>query len=200
MPSAAILAGGRATRFGGLDKGAAIVQGRSILERQLTELTQVTNDILYVGANPPAEYRQVLQPVADATPGLGPLGGLDAALGAARHDTVLLIAGDMPFLTAPFLAFLATVAEAHEDVDAVVPVTARGTHPLAAVYRKACRPSVEASLLSGERAMRGLLEHLHVREIGPEEMAGFGDPERLLANVNTPADLDRVQWLAGHTR
>ena len=209
MPSAAILAGGRATRFGGLDKGAVIVQGRSILDRQLTALTQVTDDILYVGAKPPAEYRDLLREVPDLRPGLGPLGGLDAALGAARDDTVLVIAGDMPFLTAEFLEYLARMAgDAGSmrnpgnpgNIDAAVPRTARGRHPLAAAYRRACQPRVRARLAAGTLAMRGLLEELQVLEIGPDAIAQFGDPERLLANVNTQADLDQVQSLAGHTR
>ena len=209
MPSAAILAGGRATRFGGLDKGAVIVQGRSILDRQLTALTQVTDDILYVGAKPPAEYRDLLREVPDLRPGLGPLGGLDAALGAARDDTVLVIAGDMPFLTAEFLEYLARMAGDAGSmgnpgnpgiIDAAVPRTARGRHPLAAAYRRACQPRVRARLAAGTLAMRGLLEELQVLEIGPDAIAQFGDPERLLANVNTQADLDQVQSLAGHTR
>ncbi len=206
MPSAAILAGGRATRFGGLDKGAVIVQGRSILDRQLTALTQVTDDILYVGAKPPAEYRRFLREVPDRLPGLGPLGGLDAALAAARDDTVLVVAGDMPFLTAAFLEYLARMAGGAGnpgrpgEIDAAVPRTTRGTHPLAAAYRRACQPRVRARLAAGQLAMRGLLEELQVLEIGHDAIARFGDPERLLANVNTPADLDQVQSLAGHTR
>ncbi len=209
MPSAAILAGGRATRFGGLDKGAVIVQGRSILDRQLTAITQVTDDILYVGAKPPAEYRDLLREVPDLRPGLGPLGGLDTALGAARDDTVLVIAGDMPFLTAEFLEYLARMASDAGsmgnpgnpgNIDAAVPRTALGTHPLAAAYRRACQPRVRARLAAGELAMRGLLEELQVLEIGHDANARFGDPGRLLANVNTPADLDQAQSLAGHTR
>jgi molybdopterin-guanine dinucleotide biosynthesis protein A len=215
MPSAAILAGGRATRFGGLDKGAVIVQGRSILDRQLTALAQVTDDILYVGAKPPAEYRDLLREVPDLRPGLGPLGGLDTALSAARDDTVLVIAGDMPFLTAEFLEYVARMAGAAGSmgnpgnpgspgspgsIDAAVPRTARGRHPLAAAYRRACKARVRARLAAGTLAMRGLLEELQVLEIGPDAIAQFGDPERLLANVNTQADLDQVQSLAGHTR
>ena len=163
MPSAAILAGGRATRFGGLDKGALIVQGRSILDRQLTALTQLTDDILYVGAKPPAEYLRVLRDVPDPLPALGPLGGLAAALDAARDDTVLVVAGDMPFLTAAFLEYLAQIAtEAGNTgrIDAVVPHTAGGTHPLAGAYRRTCQPHVRARMAVGELSMRGLLETL----------------------------------------
>jgi molybdopterin-guanine dinucleotide biosynthesis protein A len=43
MPTAAILAGGRAARFGGRDKSALVIEGRSILERQITELLRVTS-------------------------------------------------------------------------------------------------------------------------------------------------------------
>jgi molybdopterin-guanine dinucleotide biosynthesis protein A len=44
MPTAAILAGGRAARFGGRDKSALVIEGRSILERQITELLPAADD------------------------------------------------------------------------------------------------------------------------------------------------------------
>src|SRR5262245_31221611 len=50
MRSAAILAGGRATRFGGRDKSALVVDGRSILERQVAELSAVVDDLMIVGS------------------------------------------------------------------------------------------------------------------------------------------------------
>src|SRR3954470_4123148 len=78
--SAAILAGGRATRFGGRDKSALIVDGRTILDRQLAALTPLTGDVMIVGGAAPAPHRRI----ADCVPGCGPLGGLHAALTAAR--------------------------------------------------------------------------------------------------------------------
>ena len=51
MYSAAILAGGRATRFGGRDKGALLVEGRTIRDRQLAALLAITDDLLLVGAD-----------------------------------------------------------------------------------------------------------------------------------------------------
>jgi molybdopterin-guanine dinucleotide biosynthesis protein A len=47
MPSAAILAGGRASRFGGRDKSALVVEGQPILDRPLAALVHI---------NTPAEY------------------------------------------------------------------------------------------------------------------------------------------------
>ena len=51
MYSAAILAGGRATRFGGRDKSALVVDGRTIRDRQLEMLSSVAGDILIAGAD-----------------------------------------------------------------------------------------------------------------------------------------------------
>ena len=49
--SVAILAGGRATRFGGRDKGMLLVDGRTIRDRQVAELSSLTDDILIVGTD-----------------------------------------------------------------------------------------------------------------------------------------------------
>jgi molybdopterin-guanine dinucleotide biosynthesis protein A len=46
--------------------------------------------------------------------------------------------------------------------------------------------------------MKDLLVELKVRVVDTGELAAFGDLDRLLANVNTPADLDRIEALAGH--
>jgi hypothetical protein len=39
---------------------------------------------------------------------------------------------------------------------------------------------------------------MEVRDVPPEEMRRFGDPDRLLANVNTPADYAGLEALQGH--
>src|SRR5882762_1110797 len=102
MLTAAILAGGQATRFGGRDKSALVVEGRSILGRQLGELSMLTDDVMIVGGSQdgaralPNDGARVLpndgarafqasvRTIHDIVPGCGPLGGLHAALTAAR--------------------------------------------------------------------------------------------------------------------
>src|SRR3990172_5076806 len=109
MPTAAILAGGRASRFDGRDKSALVVGGRSILERQIAVLRRLTDDILVVGGQggqPRADG--LVRFVPDRVPGCGPLGGLDAALAAARDDAVVIVACDMPFVTRALLSHLLT--------------------------------------------------------------------------------------------
>jgi molybdopterin-guanine dinucleotide biosynthesis protein A len=193
VASAAILAGGQARRFGGRDKSALRLAGRRILDWQLDELRQLTDDILLVGGRPPDDL-EGLRGLTDRVPNSGPLGGLDAALAAARDDRVILVACDMPFITAAFLASLLALSD---SVDAVVPRTERGYHPLCAVYGRSCHPAVVRRLAERQLKMLELFEDLNVHVVGPEHVAMYGG-ERLLANVNTPDELDNLQALLGH--
>src|SRR5258708_12490849 len=106
MVPAAILAGGRATRFEGRDKSALTIEGRTILDRQVESLAPLTRDILIVGRATHPGARTIADRVADC----GPLGGLDAALAAARGDPLILLACDIPFVASAFLAHLADLA------------------------------------------------------------------------------------------
>jgi molybdenum cofactor guanylyltransferase len=196
MASAAILCGGHARRFAGRDKSSLIVGGRSILDRQVAELSRLTADLMLVGRAGAAALPQTRQ-VADRVPGKGPLGGLDAALAAARAEDVIVIACDMPFVSADFLRFLTTLTPGY---DVVVPQTARGYHPLCAVYARRCAEPVARRLAAGQLTMIGLLEELRARVVLAEEIAAFGDPDRLLSNLNTPAEFDAVEDLQDHRR
>jgi len=196
VPSAAILAGGGASRFGGRDKGALLIGGRSIRDRQIAELATLTDDILVVGnggapagllppGSPPIRF------IADRVAGCGPLGGLDAALATAREEPLIVVACDMPFVTKALLGHLASVVGG-EDV--AVPFDERGPHPLCAAYAPRCGAAVACRLEEGRLAVRGLLDDLRVRIVSGRELASFGDPRRLLANVNTVVEYR--EWLA----
>ena len=195
MWSAAILAGGTSRRFGGRDKSALVVGGRSILDRQLTELMALTADILIVGGSGPAPANLTARVVADRVPGLGPLGGLHTALSEASGDATIVIACDMPYVSAPFLGHLLALTR---DADAVVPYTDRGYHPLCAAYTRACLAPAAARLADGRLKMIDLFEDVRVRLVTADEIGAFGRPNRLLANVNTPAEHGDLEASQGH--
>jgi molybdopterin-guanine dinucleotide biosynthesis protein A len=189
MISAAILAGGRAVRFGGRKKGMLSIDGRTIFERQIGELSRVAEEVLIVGDASPANG---VRAVADLVPGCGPLGGVHTALTEARGDVTLVVGCDMPFVSARFLALLASLSQ---QADAVVPQTERGYHPLCAAYSRRCLEPVSRRLAAGLLKMTDLFADLRVRAVTLEEIGMFGDPGRLLANVNSPADYDRIEAL-----
>jgi molybdopterin-guanine dinucleotide biosynthesis protein A len=197
--SAAILAGGLARRFGGTDKGALIVGGARILDRQLEALSAVADDIRIV-ANDRTRHAGLRIPViADAIAGAGALGGLYSALLDARHDRVLILACDLPFVTAALLRRL--VAESggpdriDAGIDAVVPRSARGLEPLCALYHRRCAAAARARIERGDLRVAGLLTDLQVLELGPAALAPYDDGS-LFENVNTPHDHARARgWV-----
>ncbi len=169
--------------------------GGSVRDRQLAMLATLTDDILLVGGEVAGPFAVPVRLIPDRYPGLGPLAGLEAALSAMRDDVVALLACDMPCVTARFLSqLLALSAEA----DVVVPRTKSGYHPLCAVYRRTCLPAVQRRLAEGRLPMRGLFDEVRVREVTGVELAATGAPERLLANVNTPAAYDELEALLTH--
>ncbi len=190
MVTAAILAGGQARRLGGRDKSRLMIGAETILDRQLRVLAGVTDRIMIV-ASDTARFAGLGVPVvADLVPGAGSLGGIHTALAAAAGDRVLVVGCDMPFLTAPFLCF---VADAALDADAAMPRTADGWQPLCACYARACAAPLARRLHAGQLRIVDLLDDVRVREIGPAEIAPFDPDGRLLVNVNTPEDLAAAQ-------
>lgn len=195
MYTAAILTGGRATRFGGRDKSALVVDGHTVLDRQLAELSRVADDILIVGADTAPSPGKNVRFVPDLVPGCGPLGGLHTALTEARGDATIVLACDMPYVSGPFLAYLAGLTR---DADAVVPRTEHGYHPLCAAYTRACLEPIARRLTDGRLKMTDLFGDVRLRVVTAEEIDRFGNRPRLLANVNTPAEYRSIEALHSH--
>jgi molybdopterin-guanine dinucleotide biosynthesis protein A len=100
----------------------------------------------------------------------------------------------MPFLTAPFLAYLAAEG-VHQE--AVVPVDESGRHPLCASYLRQAAARLRARIDAGQLRVGDALTDLAVRELGRDELAPFNRDGRLLLNVNTPDDYARAQSIIG---
>ena len=80
-----------------------------------------------------------------------------------------------------------------EGYDAAIPLTLdRVNHPLCAVYRRTCLPSVEQALSRGTNKVIDMLLDgpLSIRWVNPDE-GRFQDAD--LANINTPEDLRKLQ-------
>jgi molybdenum cofactor guanylyltransferase len=188
-----VLAGGRSRRMG-RDKASLVVAGRTLAARAADTLAGICSEVLLaaggreVDGAPPSAVR-----ITDG-PGEGPAAGL---LGAARERPgrpLLVLACDVPRVPAALLAELLrrlgrSVADGPPD--AVLPRSARGPEPLIAAYGPAALAALAEQVAAGENAVVRLLERddLSIEYLEGEALERFGDPEGMLANVNTPTDL-----------
>ncbi|MFC3961782.1 NTP transferase domain-containing protein [Nocardia jiangsuensis] len=98
---AVVLAGGRASRMGGVDKPGIVVGGRSLLDAALAAVAGCAR-IAVVGPER-AGLGPAVRQTREQPPGSGPVAALAAglaALGAEQAPLVVVLAADLPFLTA----------------------------------------------------------------------------------------------------
>lgn len=193
-----ILAGGRATRFGGMAKGLETVGAGRILDAVAGALATAADEILLVANAPDASgWLPGTRTARDVIRDAGSLGGLHAALAHAAPHDILVVAWDMPFVAPALLRALRARGE-DDDARAVLPRGAPradglpGAEPLCAWYAAGCLTSAARLLESGERraAALGAAEDAVLLDATP-----FGDPARLFANVNTPGELAHARTL-----
>jgi molybdenum cofactor guanylyltransferase len=184
-----VLAGGASSRMG-VSKATLELGGIPLAVRALRPLRGAGFDVAVV-----AKEGDLL-PALDAPVWIEarserhPLAGILEALERAAGRSVLVCACDMPFVTAELVAHLASRS------GTAVPEAGGRLHPLLARYDPTATGALSDAL--AERAS----VHEAVRQAGaqivPEaEIARFGDPQRLLFNVNTRADLARAEELLG---
>lgn len=191
-----VLAGGKGLRLG-RDKALETVDGQSLLQRVVTQLSSFSSEIIIVtakGKSFPQFFRNPrFRIVADAYPGRGALVGLATGLAASRARYNLAVACDMPFLNQALLRYMLGLMA---GFDLVVPRQAEMVEPLHAVYARSCLAPMERLLEQGDMRINALLGLVKVRYVEADEVDRF-DPRHLsFFNVNTRADLERAQRLA----
>jgi molybdenum cofactor guanylyltransferase len=189
--AAAIIAGGAATRLGGLPKSTLVVEGRSIAERLLEALRASFPRVLVV-ANEPAPWEALgVEIVPDVHRGAGPLAGVHAALVAtSAHAGVVCVAGDMPFVAPALLALLRDHAP---EAAALVPRVGGRPEPLLARWGHACLPVVAARLAAGRRAVHETFAALATTWLDEPALRAVDPVLRSFTNVNTLDDLRRAR-------
>jgi molybdopterin-guanine dinucleotide biosynthesis protein A len=190
--SAAILAGGQASRLGGRPKALLPLGGARIIDQQLAELRgAVGGNAVFIVSNDKALYEPLgVRVVPDRIAGAGAIGGLITAIAESAAEATIVLACDLPFVTAAFARFLADECRGY---DVALPKTGDGYHPLCACWARSALAELERRAAAGHRRIIDALSALRVREIGPGEVARFDRPaETLLFNVNTPHDYERA--------
>ncbi len=185
--AAAILAGGKAARLGGIAKGLLPDNhGCSIAARLVEQVSAAGIADIVISANDGRPYETLNRPIiADLHAGIGPLGGIEAVLMecAPRVDCVLFLPCDLPNFTAAEILRLVQSYDASAELVAFARTTG-GDHPLCAVVPLSVLPAVTAAVARGSYGVGRLWRSLDARPVEIE------DDARLL-NINTPQDLGR---------
>lgn len=164
---AAILAGGQSRRFGS-DKALALVNGERLIDRVAGVLRPQADALVVCGREDPSFTCLPDWP----EPGLGPLGGLNAALRHARaegFDAVLSTSCDVPNLPSGLRAVLSGDG-----------ASCAADQPVVGWWPASLAGDLDAYLAGGGRALYGFAERVGARQVR------FDPP---LANVNRPEDL-----------
>jgi molybdenum cofactor guanylyltransferase len=192
----AIIAGGRATRFGGLAKGLERVGGSRIIDRVASALGEACDAVILV-ANDAAAATWIpgTRVVADVRPNSGALGGVHAALTNAGGP-VLVLPWDAPFVPGALLCAL----RAAGDVDGVHAAVAAsgsrwGFEPLCAWYHPECRAAIERHLDAGDLRAGGWQDDINAVRV---DVSRWGNPDEIFFNVNSAADLAMANARLAH--
>ena len=187
----AILAGGKASRLGGEPKGLpGAGPESSVIENEIRELSAAGINNILIVTNDPEPYRTLKREVImDLRPGLGPLGGIEAALSyySGRFDVTFILPCDLPGITAREITSLLTGFMEAEASVAVAVSERFSWEPLCAVVNNDVLPAISKAIDEGKRKVREVWKDLGV------VLVHFPDPAPFF-NVNTPADLTR--WVA----
>ena len=186
-----ILAGGESRRMGA-DKSQLLIDHQTFTERIAQTLLQLTDSVTIVGRT-----TSTFRSVPDVYPQWGALGGLHAALSACRREWAIVVACDLPLVTAELFKHLATLRLDH---DAVVPIQPdKRPQPLAALYRvNPCLERAKELIETGRRRPLDLLETVKTRWVPFAEITNLDQSERFFVNINTPDDY--YEATRGHSR
>jgi molybdopterin-guanine dinucleotide biosynthesis protein A len=183
--AAFILAGGKSTRMG-RDKAFVEFEGQTLLARALELARSVTSDVWIVGDA--AKFAALAPVVEDVFRDCGPLGGIHAALRASAVELNLMLAVDVPFVSAELLDFL--TARARESAALVTAVrTDDRCQPLCGIYRRKFANVAEEALSAGRYKITALFEAERMQSISEKELAAAGFSSEMFRNLNTPEDL-----------
>jgi molybdopterin-guanine dinucleotide biosynthesis protein A len=197
-----VLAGGRSSRMGA-DKALELLAGQPLVAHAVSVLLEAGLAASIAGARSPlAHFAPVVE---DSQPGLGPLGGICAALASTSACRAVFLPVDLPLLPASLIAFLLHHARITGAVATLCSVNGFAqTFP--AVVRRAALPALQGELEAGRGGCFSAFQAAAARlgqpltVLAAESLVQSGQvahPDGLPAarwflNVNAPGDLLRA--------
>lgn len=180
-----VLAGGRATRMGGQDKGLMLLNGKPLWQHVASNLLPQVESLVISANRSIAQYQESGIPViTDSLPDFpGPLAGMLSVMRSVESEWYVFCPCDTPNIPENLVSRL---QQGIKNATAAWVNDSQRDHPTITLINRSVVSSLEAYLASGERRVMVFL-----REAGGHAVL-FNDGQHCFANVNTPDDLE--QW------
>jgi molybdopterin-guanine dinucleotide biosynthesis protein A len=186
--SAVVLAGGRSSRFG-RDKLAEPIAGEPVLARTIVAVLGIATDVVVVtGPDSSLVLPVGIRVVRDRVAYGGPLLAVVTGLAAARHASVVVVGGDMPWLRRDVLTLMLETLIPVYEAAALQFDDRRQQLPLA-LRREAALHAARRLTDSGERRLGSLLDALSVATIAEDAWRALDPDAATLRDIDTPGDL-----------
>lgn len=185
-----VLAGGKARRMGGEDKGLIPLNGRPMVQHVLDRVRRPGMPVLLVANRNQEAYGALGLPLlSDCIEGfLGPLAGILTALDNCDSPYMLVCPCDTPRLPSDLAErMLATLLD--EQAEVVVANDGERDHPVVMLLRRDLAPSIRKFITGGDRKIYlWYAQHKVSRCI-------FNNSESAFANINTPEQQQELEQL-----
>lgn len=175
-----VLAGGRGSRMGHVDKGLVELDGKRLVEHVIDRIRDHVDELI-ISCNRNLEiYQQYGTVVPDRNPGFpGPLMGILSAAEEVSSPLCLVVPCDMPRLPDDLCPRLLSTLGTHE---LCLVHDGQRLQPLVALLKSEVTDSIEEYLLAGNSSVMGWIERLDAVTLD------FSDKSHAFDNINTPRD------------
>lgn len=186
-----ILAGGRGSRMGTVDKGLQPFRGTPMALHVMLRLSPQVGDLMLNANQNLAPYESFGVPVWPDEFGTfaGPLAGLQTGLNHCTTRYLVTAPCDTPFLPIDLVARLGAALHA-ADAEVAVAVTgagqARQPHPVFCLLKTTLLPQLTGYLQNGGRKVDGWYANLKIAEVQFEDETAF-------RNINTLEELRQYE-------
>lgn len=182
-----LLAGGKASRFGGQDKGLLHINGQPLIERKIEQLRLAGLRLLIV-TNAPGNYGKYGEEmIPDLVSDIGPMGGILSGLTHSQTELNFVTAVDMPYFSETLFQNLHQAALKTTSLITLYEHP-EGIEPLFSIYRRNCLATLHNFISQKRYRLTEYINEMTTHRI-PVTLKDAGN---LFSNVNTPEDLAGV--------
>lgn len=187
-----ILAGGRAIRMGGVDKGLVLLQNQPLIQHVICRLKPQVDEIIINANRELAQYQSLgFTVLSDDIASIkeafaGPLAGIQLGLTYSKYDYVLTVPCDSPHLPTDIAARLMQ-GLVDNKAEVVVASSDGSAHPVFCLCKKTALASLNAYLAQGGRKVSIWQKSLAYAEVD------FTDCSNAFINLNTLTEVSTLE-------